>query len=102
MSLPDIPPSLLAEMQLVAKKMFKHWERELERRWRSLWGSRWERSEGYASSDADYGEAYIMADWAAEEILRRGGFPDITEKFAFVGWTGDRVEMEEYNAHSSP
>ena len=96
MALPAIPGSVLAEMQVVAKKAYRHAERLLEREWRVRFGRRWVYSDGYAGSDEDYGEAYAFASWAAEEALRRRGFPDIEEKYAYLFWDGERIEFDEY------
>lgn len=90
-----IPAEVMAEVQVVARKMFKHWSRILEREWRQRFGRRWAYSDGYAGSDEDYGDAYAMAAWAAEEILRRHGFPDI-ERVAEVYWEGEQIIVEEY------
>ena len=94
MSMPPIPGPALAEVQLFAKKAFKHAARELERKWFAWWGKGLE--EEFSARDEDYGDAYSFAAWAARQVLALHGFPDIDDKYAFVYWDGERVEFEEY------
>ena len=94
--MPQIPGAVLAEVQIVARKAFRHAERLLERDWRARFGRRWALSDAYYNADEDYGEAYCFATWAAGEVLCRHGFPDIDEKHAYVHFDGERIEFEPY------
>lgn len=95
MAMPSIPAEVMAEVQVVAKKAYKHAERLLEREWRARFGRRWAFSDDYYSADEDYGEAYAFAGWAAEEVLRRHGFPNIDDH-AYVYWEGEKILLEDY------
>jgi len=94
MPMPEIPDQVLAEMQLVARKAYRHAARLLEREWRERFGSRWAYSDDYAGSDEDYGEAYAFAGWAAEQLLNRRGYS--INEHAYLMWEGEKIEFEGY------